>query len=76
VRDQTIKADNKKHEVEDKLAYDQTYADKLTTIKKENETFNKGVLEYRTQMHTMQIEKAEQHKVDKDKRNPFVAKVN
>jgi hypothetical protein len=76
VKDQTIKATNKKHEVEEKIIQDQTYADKLSTIKHENEVFHKGVLEYRSQMHTMQVEKAEQQKIEKDKKNPFVAKVN
>jgi len=59
VKDQTIRATNKKTEVQEKIDYDQSYADKLTKIQKENEAFHKGVLEYRTQMHTMQMEKAE-----------------
>ena len=44
VKDQTIRADNKKSDVVDKLEIDKAYDDKLQVRKKENELLHKNTL--------------------------------
>jgi len=44
VKDQTVRATNKKNEVIDKLMIDKAYEDKLTIRKKENELLHKNTL--------------------------------
>ena len=51
VKDQTVRADNAKSSVVEKLAYDRGYADRLNTRKKENEVLHKNTLEYKSQQH-------------------------
>ena len=69
-------ATNAKNQVLNKLSKDRAFDDKLATQKKENEIIHKGVLEYKTEMHEKQKEQENKLKVDKDKRNPFNAKIN
>ena len=51
VKDQTIRADNAKTSVMDKLVSDRDYADRLATRKKENEVLHKNTLQYKAQQH-------------------------
>ena len=44
VKDQTVRATNKKNEVMDKLMIDKAYEEKLTIRKKENELLHKNTL--------------------------------
>ena len=44
VKDQTVRATNKKNEVTDKLLYDQAYKQRLDVRKKENELLHKNTL--------------------------------
>lgn len=44
VKDQTIRAENKKNEVMDKLEYDLEYKERLEVRKKENEMLHKKIL--------------------------------
>lgn len=44
VKDQTVRATNKKNEVIDKLMIDQAYEQKLTIRKRENEELHKNTL--------------------------------
>lgn len=44
VKDQNVRADNKKNEVTGKLEYDQGYKDRLTIRKQENEMLHKNTL--------------------------------
>lgn len=71
-----MRAKNNKDTVLDKLTYDQGYNDRLVTMRKENEKLHKGVLEYKTDIHDKHKAFEDQAKINKDKRNPFVAKVN
>ena len=43
---------------------------------KENEHLHKSTLAYKSQMHAEQKEYEMQTKVNTDKRNPFIAKIN
>ena len=51
VKDQTVRADNARTSVMDKLNYDKGYKDRLNTRKRENEVLHKGTLEYKSEMH-------------------------
>lgn len=75
VKDETIRANNAKTQVLDKLDIDKTYNDKLQSQKRENEKIHKGVLEYKSEMHERQKEFEQQQKVNTLKRNPFNAKI-
>ena len=44
VKDQTVRADNKKNEVTEKLEYDKGYQERLTVRKQENEMLHKNTL--------------------------------
>ena len=44
VKDQTVRADNKKNEVIEKLEVDKKYQERLTVRKKENEMLHKNTL--------------------------------
>ena len=44
VKDMTVRADNKKNEVTEKLEVDKKFQDKLTIRKKENEMLHKNTL--------------------------------
>ena len=76
VKDEIIRATNARTSVMDKLKYDREYQDRLQTMKRENEVIHKGVLEYRTDMHERQLTYEAQTRINKEKRNPFIAKVN
>jgi hypothetical protein len=54
VKDQTVRADNARTSVMDKLNYDKGYKDRLNTRKRENEVLHKGTLEYKSEMHMKQ----------------------
>lgn len=76
VKDQTVRAENAKTSVLEKLNYDRDYTDRLNTRKRENEVLHKNTLEYKASQHEKQ-KLAEQTLVEaQKKRNPFVAKVN
>ena len=76
VKDQTVRAENAKTSVLEKLNYDRDYTDRLNTRKRENEVLHKNTLEYKASQHEKQ-KMAEQTLVEaQKKRNPFVAKVN
>ena len=47
VKDQTLRADNAKSSVMEKLVTDKDYADRLNTRKKENEVLHKNTLQYK-----------------------------
>ena len=76
VKDQTVMATNAKTQVLAKLEKDKAFDEKLQSQKKENEVIHKGVLEYKTTMHERQKESEMKLRMDKDKRNPFNAKIN
>ena len=76
VKDQTVRADNARTSVMNKLEYDRGYTDRLNTRKRENEVLHKNTLEYKAQQHERQ-QAAERNLVEaKKKANPFAAKVN
>lgn len=56
VKDETIRANNARTEVQSKLDYDKGFQDRLATRKKENETLHKGTLAYKTEMHERERE--------------------
>ena len=76
VKDQTVMATNAKTQVLEKLSKDKAFDEKLQSQKKENEVIHKGVLEYKTTMHERPKESEMKLRMDKDKRNPFNAKIN
>ena len=76
VNDETVRATNARASVMEKLEYDKGYTDRLQTQKRENEVIHKGVLEYKVDMHDRQVNFESQAKVNKQKRNPFNAKIN
>lgn len=51
VKDNTVRANNAKTDVLEKLKYDKGYGERLATRKKENEVLHKNTLEYKTTMH-------------------------
>jgi len=51
VKDQTVRADNKKNEVIEKLEVDKKYQDRLTIRKKENEMLHKNTLKSHWALH-------------------------
>jgi len=71
-----VRAKNARDSVIDKLKYDGGYQERLETQKKENEVIHKGMLEYKSDMHARQTEFREQAAINKQKRNPFNAKIN
>ena len=54
VKDQTVRADNAKTSVLEKLEYDKGYTDRLNTRKRENEVLHKNTLEYKASQHEKQ----------------------
>ena len=76
VKDQTMRADNAKTSVMDKLVSDKGYADRLNTRKKENEVLHKNTLQYKAQQHEKQFQFKQDLKEKEKKRQPFVAKIN
>lgn len=51
VKDNTVRANNAKTDVLEKLKYDKGFGERLATRKKENEVLHKNTLEYKTTMH-------------------------
>lgn len=76
VKDETVRAMNARDSVMEKLEYDAGYQERLLTQKRENEVIHKGVLEYKSTMHQRQVDFEAGAKVNKQKRNPFNAKIN
>ena len=76
VKDQTVRADNNKTSVLEKLEYDRGYKDRLNTRKRENEVLHKNTLEYKASQHEKQQDHEMKLKEAQRKMNPFVAKVN
>jgi len=76
VKDQTVRAENAKTSVLEKLEYDRGYKDRLNTRKRENEVLHKNTLEYKASQHEKQQEHEMKLKEAQRKMNPFVAKVN
>ena len=76
MKDQTVRADNSKTSVLQKLEYDRGYTDRLNTRKRENEVLHKNTLEYKASQHEKQQVSEDALKDAQRKRNPFVAKVN
>ena len=54
VKDQVVRADNAKKSVLNKLEYDQGYAGRLETRRRENEVLHKNNLEYKAAQHEKQ----------------------
>ena len=54
VKDKTVRAENAKTSVLEKLEYDRGYADRLNTRKRENEVLHKNTLEYKASQHEKQ----------------------
>ena len=54
VKDQTVRAENAKTSVLEKLEYDRGYTDRLNTRKRENEVLHKNTLEYKASQHEKQ----------------------
>lgn len=76
VKDKTVRAENAKTSVLEKLEYDRGYTQRLDTRKRENEVLHKNTLEYKASQHEKQ-KMSEQALLEAGKkRNPFVAKVN
>ena len=76
VKDQTVRADNAKTSVLNKLEYDQGYTNRLNTRKRENEVLHKNTLEYKASQHEKQQAAEANLREAQKKSNPFVAKVN
>lgn len=76
MKDFTIRADNAKTAVMDKLKYDKGYEERLGVHKKENEVLHQNVLGYKTAMHAKQAQFEQDLAANARKRNPFIAKVN
>lgn len=76
VKDKTVRAENARTTVIDKLDYDRGYADRLNTRKRENEVLHKNTLEYKATQHEKQQAAESSLVAAQRKRNPFVAKVN
>lgn len=76
VKDKTVRAENAKTSVLEKLEYDRGYTDRLNTRKRENEVLHKNTLEYKASQHEKQQFAATGLREAQKKRNPFVAKVN
>lgn len=76
VKDKTVRAENAKTSVLEKLEYDRGYTNRLDTRKRENEVLHKNTLEYKASQHEKQQFAATGLKEAQKKRNPFVAKVN
>lgn len=76
VSDQTVRANNAKNEVTEKITYDRGYGERLQTFKKENEVLHKNTLAYKQQMHEKQKEFEANLKDAENKRKPFDAKIN
>ena len=56
VKDETVRADNSKTAVLDKLEYDRDFNDRLQSKRKENEVIHKTTLEYKSGKHMKQKE--------------------
>ena len=54
VKDQTVRAENAKSSVLEKLEYDHGFTDRLNTRKRENEVLHKNTLEYKASQHEKQ----------------------
>ena len=76
VKDMSVRADNAKTSVLNKLEYDRGYSDRLNTRKRENEVLHKNTLEYKAAQHEKQQAAENTLRDAQKKRNPFVAKVN
>ena len=76
VKDQTVRAENAKTSVLEKLEYDRGYTDRLNTRKRENEVLHKNTLEYKASQHEKQQMAERNLQEAQRKANPFVAKVN
>ena len=76
MKDQGVRADFAKGTVVNKLEYDQGYAQRLDTRKKENEVLHKNTLEYKAAQHEKQQAAEGTLRAAQKKRQPFVAKVN
>lgn len=76
VKDQTVRADNARSSVLEKLNYDKGYKDRLNTRKRENEVLHKNTLEYKSEMHAKQQAFETDLKMGTKKRQPFNAKIN
>lgn len=76
VKDQTVRAENAKASVLEKLEYDHGFTDRLNTRKRENEVLHKNTLEYKASQHEKQQVQEQALKEAQRKRQPFNAKVN
>lgn len=76
MKDFTIRAENAKTSVMEKLKYDKGYEERLGVRKKENEVLHQNVLGYKTAMHAKQAQFEQDLAANTRKRNPFIAKVN